>query len=64
MIAGRDLILAARDKIAPLVKQGKTIEEVLESKPTAEFDSRVDGPTPQSAERFVRWLYNAIKDGK
>ncbi len=64
LIAGRDLILAGRDKIAPLVKQGKTIEEVLESKPTAEFDSKVDGPTPQSAERFVRWLYNSIKDGK
>ena len=64
LVAARDLIIAARDKIAPLVKQGKTIEEVLESKPTAEFDSKVEGATPQSAERFVRWLYNAIKEGK
>jgi glyoxylase-like metal-dependent hydrolase (beta-lactamase superfamily II) len=64
LVAARDLIIAARDKIAPLVKQGKTIEEVLESKPTAEFDSKVEGATPQSAERFVRWLYTAIKEGK
>lgn len=64
LVAARDLIIAGRDKIAPLVKQGKTIEEVLESKPTAEFDSKVEGATAQSAERFVRWLYNAIKEGK
>jgi glyoxylase-like metal-dependent hydrolase (beta-lactamase superfamily II) len=64
IVASRDLILAVRDKISPLVKQGKTIEEVLESKPTTEFDSKVEGATPQSAERFVRWLYTAIKDGK
>ncbi len=64
LIAARDLILAVRDKIAPLVKQGKTIEDVLESKPTAEFDSKVEGVTPQSTERFVRWLYTAIKEGK
>jgi len=64
LIAGRDLILAGRDKVAPLVKQGKTIEEVVESKPLAELDSKVDGATPQSAERFVRWLYTSIKEGK
>lgn len=62
--AARDLILAVRDKISPLVKQGKTIEEVLELKPTAEFDSKIEGATPQSAERFVRWLYNELKAGK
>ena len=64
LIAGRDLILAGRDKVAPLVKQGKTIEEVVESKPLAELDSKIDGATPQSAERFVRWLYTSIKEGK
>jgi len=64
LIAARDLILAVRDKISPLVKQGKTIEEVVALKPTADFDSKVEGATPQSAERFVRWLYTAIKDGK
>ncbi|HWV15782.1 MAG TPA: MBL fold metallo-hydrolase [Cellvibrio sp.] len=64
LIAARDLIIAGRDKIAPLVKQGKTLDEVLALKPTAEFDAKVEGANAQSAERFVRWLYTAIKEGK
>ncbi|HEY6528593.1 MAG TPA: MBL fold metallo-hydrolase [Cellvibrionaceae bacterium] len=64
LIAGRDLILAGRDKIAPLVAQGKTIEETLATKPLAEFDAKVEGATPQSSERFIRWLYAEIKAAK
>jgi glyoxylase-like metal-dependent hydrolase (beta-lactamase superfamily II) len=60
--AHRDMLLAVRDKIAPLVKQGKTLQEVVTAKPTAEFDSRVtDGA--QSAERFLGWLYAEVKAG-
>lgn len=64
LIAGRDLILAGRDKIAPLVAQGKTVEEVIAAKPTADLDAKVDGSTPQSSERFIRWLYAEIKAAK
>ncbi len=64
VIAARDLILAARDKISPLVAQGKTVEEVLALNPTKEFDAKVEGVTPQSTERFVRWLYAEIKNNK
>lgn len=64
LIAARDLILAARDKIAPLVAQGKTVEEVLALNPTKEFDAKVEGVTPQSTERFVRWLYTEVKNAK
>ena len=64
LIAARDLILAARDKISPLVAQGKTVEEVLALNPTKEFDAKVEGVTPQSTERFVRWLYTEIKNNK
>jgi glyoxylase-like metal-dependent hydrolase (beta-lactamase superfamily II) len=60
LIVQRDLILAVRDKVAPLVAQGKTVEEVLAARPTAPFDSQVPNAA-QSSERFVRWLYAELK---
>lgn len=60
LIAQRDLLLAIRDKVAPLVAQGKTVEEVLAAKPTAEFDGRVP-QGEQTAERFIKWLYAELK---
>jgi len=58
--AHRDMLLAVRDKVAPMVKQSKTLQEVIAAKPTAEFDSKVtDGVT--SSERFLTWLYAELK---
>jgi cyclase len=60
LTARRDMILAVRDKIAPLVQQGKTVEEVIASKPTAEFDARI--PTADTtSERFIRQVYTELK---
>ena len=39
--AHRDMMLAIRDKVAALVKQGKTNAEVLAAHPTADYDARV-----------------------
>jgi glyoxylase-like metal-dependent hydrolase (beta-lactamase superfamily II) len=63
LVAHRDMILAVRDKVAPLVAQGKSLDEVLASKPTAEYDARVP-PSAQTAERFVGWLYAELKAGR
>jgi cyclase len=63
LTAHRDMILAIRDKIAPLVQQGKTVEEVIASKPTAEFDARI--PTAETtSERFIRQVYTELKTPK
>lgn len=63
LTAHRDMILAIRDKIAPLVQQGKTVEEVIASKPTAEFDARI--PTAATtSERFIRQVYAELKTPK
>ena len=62
LIAQRDMIIAIRDKIAPLVAQGKTLPEVMAAKPTADYDSKV----PQANEtiaRFVGQLYAELKAG-
>jgi glyoxylase-like metal-dependent hydrolase (beta-lactamase superfamily II) len=61
LIEQRDMIIAMRDRIAPLVKQGKTIEEVLATKPTAEFDAKVRQGEEETTEQFVRWLYAELQ---
>lgn len=57
--AHRDMALAVRDKVAALVKDGKTVEQVLAAKPTADFDAKVD-PGGTSNERFLRALYAEV----
>jgi cyclase len=60
--AHRDILLAVRDKVAPMVRQGKSLQDVIAAKPTAEFDARVtDGAT--TSERFLGWLYPELKAG-
>jgi glyoxylase-like metal-dependent hydrolase (beta-lactamase superfamily II) len=59
--AHKAMMMAVRDKVAALVKQGKTQDEVIAAKVTAEFDSKVTGATPATADRFVGQLYQEIK---
>lgn len=62
LIAHRDMIIAIRDKIAPLVAQGKTLPEVMAARPTADYDAKV----PQANEtiaRFVGQVYAELKAG-
>jgi cyclase len=59
----RDTLVGVRDKVATLVKQGKTAQEVLAAKPTADFDAKVTG-VGNTIERFVNQLYAEIKAGK
>jgi cyclase len=59
LIAHRDMILAIRDKVAALVREGKSVDEVLAAKPTSDFDSIPNGPA--TSERFVRQLYAELK---
>jgi glyoxylase-like metal-dependent hydrolase (beta-lactamase superfamily II) len=61
--AQRDVLLAVRDRIAPLVAAGKSVEEVVAEKPTAPFDAAVP-QAAQSSERFVKWVYAELKAGK
>jgi glyoxylase-like metal-dependent hydrolase (beta-lactamase superfamily II) len=50
LIEFRDMLVAVRDKVAALKKEGKTQEEVVAAKPTAEYDVKwggfvIDGKT-------------------
>jgi glyoxylase-like metal-dependent hydrolase (beta-lactamase superfamily II) len=62
--AHRDMMIAVRDKVAALVRQGKTQEEVIAAKPTADWDSKVTGATAMTADRFVGQLYQELKAGR
>lgn len=53
VLAHRAMAIALRDKIAALAKQGKSADEIVAGKPTADYDAKVpQGPT--TSERFVR----------
>jgi glyoxylase-like metal-dependent hydrolase (beta-lactamase superfamily II) len=62
--AHRDMIIALRDKVAALVRQSKTQDEVVAAKLTNEFDSKVTGATATTADRFVGQLYAELKAAK
>ncbi len=61
--AHRDMILAIRDKIAPLVSQGKSQQEVIAAKPTSDFDAKVPSASTTS-ERFITQVYAELKDAR
>ena len=60
LTAHRDMILVVRDKVAALVQQGKTVEEVLAAKPTSDYDAAVPN-SDTTSERFVRQVYAELK---
>jgi len=62
--AHRDMIMAVRDKVQPLVAQGKTQDEVVAAKVTSAFDAKVTGATAMTADRFVTQLYQEIKGAR
>lgn len=63
VVAHRDMLLALRDKVAALVAQGKTLEEVNATKPTAEFDSKID-QAAATGERLIGQLYADLQAAK
>jgi cyclase len=60
VVAHRDLVLAVRDRVAPLVAQGKSEDEVVAAKVTADLDSKVQ-QAGTTGERFVRQVYAELK---
>lgn len=44
LVAYRDMLTTVRDRVAALIRAGKTLEEVIAAKPTAEFDAQWGSP--------------------
>ena len=61
--AHRDVALAIRNRVAALVAQGKTEDEVVAAKVNADLDARVQQPA-MTGERFVRQVYADLRAGR
>ena len=60
VLAQRDMILAIRDKVAQLMKEGKSDKDVIAAHPTADYDAKVPMAS-MTADRFVGQLYAELK---
>jgi cyclase len=60
VMANRDMILAVRDRVAQLIAQGKSQDEVLAANPTSDYDARVPN-SKETTQRFVTQLYAELK---
>jgi cyclase len=57
----RDMIITVRDRIAQMIQQGKTEQEVIAARPEAEFDAKVQAPNAANGGRFVQQVYAELK---
>ena len=60
VIAHRDIILAVHKKVADLIRQGKSQDEVIAAKPAAEFASKIK-EVGMTEDRFVGQVYAELK---
>jgi hypothetical protein len=52
------MLVTVRDRVKSQIKEGKTLEEILASKPTAYFDKVKAEAIPP--EMFVKIIYNDL----
>ena len=63
VIAHRDMLLDIRDRVAKLVAEGKSQEEVMEAHPTADYDAKVPN-SKETTQRFLTQLYAELKPAR
>ena len=54
------MAITIRDRVSKLISQGRTIEQIVAGKPTADHDERT-GSAAGGADRFVQRVYADIK---
>ena len=60
LIEYRAMLITARDRMAKLIKDGKSLEECVRAKPTADFDAKwANGPV--RPDQLVEELYADLK---
>jgi cyclase len=57
----RAMLMTARDRMAKLVKDGKSEDDVLAAKPFADLDAKW-APTELAGQNFVRVVYHSLAD--
>jgi len=59
LVFHRDMAVTVRDRVAKLLREGKSADDILASKPTAEFEEKVGGP-PNFIPQFVNGLITEL----
>ncbi len=61
-IASRDMFVDIRNRISKLVSEGKSLEQIIAAKPTADYDERwmADGTTRR--DRFINTIYKELAE--
>jgi len=57
----RTMLISAHDRMAKLVKEGKSEDEVVAAKPFTDFDAKW-APTELASKNFVRVVYHSLAD--
>jgi cyclase len=57
----RAMLISAHDRMAKLVKEGKSEDDVVAAKPFADFDAKW-APTELASKNFVRVVYHSLAD--
>jgi len=60
----RDMVTIIRDRIADLIKKGKTLEEVKAAKPTMDYDTEYPDTTFWTKDMFVEAIYKSLTQRK
>ena len=60
LVEYRAMLVAARERIAKLVADGKSESEAVAARPFADFDAKI-GANEQASANFVRVIYNSLK---
>jgi cyclase len=63
LMAYRTMLVTARDRMAKLVKVGKSEDDVVAAKPFADLDAKW-APTELAGKNFVRVVYHSLADRK
>ena len=59
----RAMLISARDRMAKLVKDGKSEDDVVAAKPFADLDAKW-APTELASKNFIRVVYHSLADKK
>jgi len=59
----RNMLTTARDRMAKLVKEGKSEDEVVAAKPFADLDAKW-APNDLASKNFIRVVYHSLADKK
>lgn len=60
MRATRSVWVELNQRLEAMVKEGRSVEDVVKAAPTKEFDAKVGAQAAQTAEGFVRQAYGGI----